>query len=77
MGYTLEELHDLIEDAAQNGDDMGMDVSFADDLLNTRYINELYDKLEKASGSDLDDLAGYATHTLFDALTQTFGTRYI
>lgn len=75
--YTLKELKREIERAAQNGDDMGYDVSFADELLSVDYIHELKEVLDNADSYDLDDLGSYATNTLFDMLAQTFGERYI
>ena len=63
---------------AQNGDDLGYDVSFADELLSVDYIQELKEVLDDAdSYNDMDDLGSYATNTLFDMLAQTFGERYI
>lgn len=75
--YTLKELKKEIERAAQNGDDLGYDVSFADELLSVDYIQELKEVLDEADSYDLDDLSSYATNTLFDMLAQTFGERYI
>ena len=75
--YTLKELQKEIERAAQNGDDLGYDVSFADDLLYVEYIHELKEMLDDASSNELDELSSYATNKLFDMLQQTFGQRYI
>ena len=46
--YTLKELKKEIERAAQNGDDLGYDVSFADELLSVDYIQELKEVLDDA-----------------------------
>ena len=70
--YTLKELQKEIEKAAQNGDDLGYDVSFADELLSVDYIQEMKEVLDNADSYDLDDLSSYATNKLFDMLAQTF-----
>lgn len=74
--YTLKELQQEIERAAQNGDDLGFDVSFADELLYVRYIQDLYFMLTE-NEDRMFELGNYATNKLFDMFSDTFGERFL